>query len=70
MKLFKAIIDYIEKHKSFVKKLILFVVITVIASIFKNDSVVAWFNTIFSSDLAGELVSTTTSALSITCLVD
>lgn len=47
----KDFLDFLTKHKSFVKKIILFVIYTIIVCVLNNDSLTLFFNQIFGEHI-------------------
>lgn len=59
----KHILEFIEKHKGFVKKLILVSIFVIINCLFNNPAITQFFNTIFASDMASTVLSAGASGL-------
>lgn len=62
----KNILDFISKHKSFVKKIILFTIYTIIVCLLNNETVVNMFNKMFGESLTNTLHFVTPFVLMIT----
>ena len=65
----KHILEFIEKHKTFIKKLILFTLYIVINALFNNPGFVAFFNSLFQSDVAAASTNLVASGVTITALI-
>lgn len=59
----KQILEFIEKHKSFVKKLILVALFVIVNCFFNSPAVNAFFNSVFASDMASTVLSASASGL-------
>lgn len=51
MKIFEKILQFIEQHKTFVKKIILFSVLYIIMFVLNQPQVLALFNQIFGENI-------------------
>ena len=65
----KHILEFIEKHKHFIKKLILFILYIIINALFNNPSFVTFFNSLFQSDVAAASTNLVASGVTITALI-
>ena len=59
----KHIFEFIEKHKGFIKKLVLVATFIIINCFFNNPAVNQFFNTMFASEMAGTVLSASASGL-------
>lgn len=63
-KFFKQLIEFIEKHSKFFKKLLIFTIIYFVLCIVNNSSLLVWVETLF-----GECMSTALQAIVPTFLI-
>ncbi len=59
----KHILEFIEKHKAFIKKVIILTIFVVINCLLNNPAVNEFFNTLFASEMAGTILTASASGL-------